>query len=270
MKLEELTERIHLPKEARRQVRKERIDGNEYGVWKEKFYQDTRRFISEWKKMDARLPWALEFYLKLAADTYCEYQKKGYADRVFDQTFYDITIWCSKCYRKHGVYGLEELMWLGQSVKMELFRLGRLQFEPVCTGKEMKGKDQTLPAGTKALNVHIPAGEPLLQEDCRESFQQAKEFFGGEYQAFVCGSWLLSPHLKEILPDSSNIIRFQNFFQVAEVGYAYPQAEQRIFGETLEDKRRYPEDTSLQRRAKEYVLAGRDLGIGFGFCRVTL
>ena len=31
------------------------------------------------------------------------------------------------------------------------------------------------------------------------------------------------------------------------------------------DKRNYPEDTSLQRKAKEYVLSGRDLGIGVGF-----
>lgn len=38
-----------------------------------------------------------------------------------------------------------------------------------------------------------------------------------------------------------------------------------IFGDVLEDKRQYPEDTSLRQRAKAYVLAGRDLGIGAGF-----
>ena len=65
--------------------------------------------------------------------------------------------------------------------------------------------------------------------------------------------------------ESSNIIRFQNLFEVTEVSYAYPQAEQRIFGDVLEDKRQYPEDTSLRQRAKAYVLAGRDLGIGAGF-----
>ncbi len=258
-------ERIHLPEEARGLVRKERIDENEYGVWKEKLYQDSRRFIGEWEKMDARFSWALEFYLKLAMDTYEEYQKKGYADKIFDQTFYDITIWCGECYRKHGVYGLEELMWLGQSVKMELFRLGRLQFEPIRTEKDRKGKNQLIPAGTKALSVHIPAGEPLVYEECQKSFAEARAFFGGEYGVFVCDSWLLSPHLKEILPESSNIIRFQNLFEVTEVNYAYPQAEQRIFGDVLEDKRQYPEDTSLRQRAKAYVLAGRDLGIGLGF-----
>lgn len=268
MTLEELMKRIHLPKEAWETVYSVRISEKEYDVWKGKFYQDIKQFIKEWKDIDQRFTWALNFYLKLAMDTYEEYQKKGYADQVFDQTFYDITIWCRECYQKHGVYGLEELWWLGLSVKMGLFRLGRLQFEPILVQKDMKGEGQEIPAGTKALNVHIPAGEHLDYEECQTSFGQALEFFGEEYRVFVCDSWLLSPHLKELLPDTSNIIRFQELFQVTEVGYPYPQAEQRIFGEVLEDKKNYPEDTSLQRKAKEYVLSGRDLGIGVGFFHV--
>lgn len=258
-------ERIRLPEEAKRLARKERINEKEYAVWRNKFDRDIRQFIKEWKELEDRYVWALEFYLKLAADTYAEYQKRGYAEEVFDATFYDYTIWCRECYRKHGVYGLDELWWLGQPVKMNLFRLGRLQFEPIVTEKDMKGKEQTIPAGTKALNVHIPEGEPLKMEACQASFARAEEFFKGEYQVYVCDSWLLSPHLKEILPETSNIIRFQDLFEVTEVGYPYPQAEQRIFGDILEDKSQYPQETSLQRKAKEYVLAGRDLGIGVGF-----
>ena len=269
MKTEELMERIRLPKEARELARTDRIGGEEYEVWKGKFYHDIRQFIEEWEEIDGRYIWALEFYLKLALDTYEEYQKRGYADWVFDQTFYDITIWCRECYRKHGVYGVDELLWLGQSVKMELFRLGRLQFEPIQVEKDMKGDGREILAGTRALNVHIPAGEPLVYEECQKSFEQAVEFFGEKYRVFVCESWLLSPHLKEILPKSSNILRFQKLFWVTEVGYAYPQAEQRIFGEILKDKRQYKEDTTLRRKAKEYVLSGRDLGIGVGFCCLT-
>lgn len=265
MKIEELMERIFLPEEARTLARRERIEEKEYEACKDKFCRDIRAFIGEWKERQDRYTWALEFYLRLALDTYEEYQKRGYSDQVFDQTFYDITIWCRECYRKHGVYGLDELWWLGQSVKMELFRLGRLQFEPILVKKDMKGREQTIQAGTKALNVHIPEGEPLEMEACRESFGRAAEFFGEEYQVYVCDSWLLSPHLKEVLPETSNIIRFQKLFEITDVGYQYPQAEQRIFGEILEDKRQYPENTTLQKRAKEYVLSGKDLGIGVGF-----
>lgn len=265
MRTEELMARIHLPQEARKLVRAERIDKEDYDVWKEKFCQDIRHFIEEWKQMKERYVWALEFYLKLALDTYEKYMENGYADKIYDDTFYDITIWCMECYRKHGVYGLEELWWLGQSVKMKLFRLGRLQFEPILTERDMKGKDRIIKAGTKVLNVHIPSGEPLRIEACQESFRQAKEFFEEESPVYVCDSWLLSPHLKEILPETSNIIRFQNLFEITSVSYKYPQAEQRIFGEVLEDKHQYSENTSLQRKAKEYVLSGRDLGIGAGF-----
>ena len=97
------------------------------------------------------------------------------------------------------------------------------------------------------------------------SFRQAAEFFGKEYQVFVCDSWLLSPHLKEILPKMSNIVRFQDFFEIAEVGYDGLQPEMRIFGEVLADCRLYPEDTSLRKGAKEYLLSGRKLGTGAGF-----
>ena len=72
-------------------------------------------------------------------------------------------------------------------------------------------------------------------------------------------------HLKEILPETSNIIRFQDFFEVTGTKYSFPQAEERIFGEILEDKGQYPEATSLQRKAKEYLLSRGDLGIGEGF-----
>lgn len=265
MKIDELMNRIHLPEEAQKIVSEERISEAEYSVQKELFYQDIRQFIEEWKKIKDCYEWALEFYLKLAADSYEEYQEKGYSDRIFDQTFYDITIWCEECYRKHGVYGLEELWWLGQSVKLKLFRLERLQFEPILIRQDMKGQKQVIKMGTKALNVHIPAGEPLRMEECQKSFEKAKEFFGGEYQIYVCDSWLLSPHLKELLPETSNILQFQRLFEVTETYYRYPQAEQRIFGEVLEDKGQYPENTSLQRKAKEYVLSGKDLGIGIGF-----
>ena len=75
---------------------------------------------------------------------------------------------------------------------------------------------------------------------------------------------LLSPVLKEFLPEKSNIIRFQNLFHVFEVNHDFPQGEERIFKDVRSDKENYPEESSLQKKAKEYVLAGKDLGIGVG------
>lgn len=267
--LEEVMERIKLPEEAREIVRRNKIGSEEYETWRTVFYDDMKRFLTRWKEKEDKYTWALEFYIRLAADTYEEYRQEKIADIVYNQTFYDITLWCKECFRKYGVYGLEELWWLGLSVKRKLFRLGRLQFEPIVVEEKLEGKQEVVRKGEEALNVHIPAGEPLDYEKCMESFRLAEEFFGGRYQVYVCDSWLLSWHLREVLPEDSNIIRFQNLFEVTKVYYAYPQAEQRIFEDVLEDKSAYQEETLLQRKAKEYILSGKDLGIGVGFIKMS-
>ena len=277
MGIEELMERISLPEEARRVVRKENMTETVYTEEKQLFYDDFPVFLENWKKETGKEKYvcALALYVRLACEVYPKYREKEIEDEIFDKTFYDITIWCEECYRKHQVYGLEELWWLAQSVKMHLFRLGRLQFEPVVLEKDVKvdreGQDTqnkkiSISAGTKVLNVHIPAGEPLDYEACLDSFRLAEAFFG-KNQIYMCDSWLLSPHLKEVLSEKSNILKFQNLFTVIKVYHAYPQAEQRIFQNVIENKQEYPEDTSLRRRAKAYILSGKDLGIGIGFIK---
>lgn len=250
MNMNELAERIHLPREAL-EILAHEIEENDYRSAKALFYEDMEQFIAAWKEKSDRYAWALRFYCRIAAEIYGEYKWQGIEDTVFDQTFYDITIWCRECHRKYGEYGIDEIWWIGQSAKMKLFRLGRLQFEP----DDEKG----------VLNVHIPAGEPLNALACKESFEQAESFFDEKYKAYVCESWLLSPRLKELLPGGSNILLFQQLFEIQNISYEYPQAEERIFGEILEQKENYPEDTSLRKIAKQYILSGNDIGIGHGF-----
>ena len=268
MTIQELACRIRLPQEAYEAAWQVDISDADYAAEKKIFYEDIKAFLEGWKEKENKYTCALAFYLRISAEVYDRYVEEKIPDDVFDQTFYDITIWCRECVRKHGVYGLEELWWLGQSVKMNLFRLGRLQFEPVERKEPLEGNGVRIEAGTKGLNVHIPEDGPLDYGQCLESFRRAEEFFAGrekEKPAFyMCDSWLLSPALKELLPENSNIIRFQNLFRIVKVHYAFPQAEQRIFGEVLEDKTRYPEHTSLQKKAKAYVLEGKDPGIGIG------
>lgn len=264
MELRELMKRIHLPEKAREIVKNFDLEEGEFQKWKLLFYEDMRKFLEEWEKSDNHLQWALAFCLRLACEVYEEYRKEKITDEVFDATFYDITIWCEECYRKYQCYGLEEVRWIALSIRMGLFRLGRLQFEPMILPEDLAGKTGVLKAGTHVLNVHIPAGEKMDYEACIESMKRAEEFFGGTFEAYVCDSWLLSPVLKELLPEASNIVRFQNMFEIVKVHHRFPQAEQRIFKEVLAEKEKYPEDTLLQRRAKEYILSGNDIGIGVG------
>ena len=270
MTLTELAKRIDLPEEALWAAQKVDLSDAEYQTCKELFDRDLGAFLKECKEKEepGRYTWALRFYLQLSVDTWEQYQAEHIPEEVFDQTFYDLTIWCRECKRKHGIYGLEELWWLAQSVKEHLFRLGRLQFEPIVLKEPLEGNGVRIEAGVKGLNVHIPEGEPLAFEKCMDSFRRAERFFAargeGKPEFYMCDSWLLSPALKELLPADSNIIRFQDLFRIVKVHYAFPQAEQRIFGDILEDKSRYPEDTSLRRKAKRYFQEGNDPGIGIG------
>lgn len=266
----QVAERIFLPEKAIAAAESIEISEREYEKEKELFYKHFERFLEKWKKRTdgGKYTWALRFYLRLSAEAREVYGKENISPQVFDWTFYDITIWCQECFRKHGVYGVEELGWLAQSVKLRLFRLGRLQFEPITAEKVEKEIGICLPKGAQEISVHIPAGEPLDHEMCVDSFRRAEKFFrergeGGRL-VYLCDSWLLSPALREILPSESNILRFQTLFQIVKVHHAFPQAEERIFGEVKEDKSRYPEITSLQKKAKKYFMEGKDLGIGVG------
>ena len=73
--------------------------------------------------------------------------------------------------------------------------LGRLQFEPVALREAITLGGETFPAGTQALAVHIPAGEPLDIARCEQSFQRAAAFFGRDRRVCICESWLLAPGL---------------------------------------------------------------------------
>ena len=264
MKIQELMNRIKLSEDAQKYVFEHLLDENEYQESKNLFYENNTMFFEKWKTMEQRLQWILPFYIQLSCEVYEEYQNKGILDKVFDDTFYDITIWCEECFRKYGFYGIEEAQWVANSIQMKLFCLGRLQFEPHILEKAIDEDRVKLPKGSKVLNVHIPAGEKMDYEACIESFKAAEEFFGDTYEAYMCDSWLLSPVLKEFLPKTSNIIRFQNLFHVFEMNYDFPQGEERIFKDVRTDKENYPENSSLQKKAKEYVLSGKDLGIGVG------
>lgn len=250
MEIETLMEKILLPDEGKTCVRTYSMTEAAYQSWKELFYKDTGAFFEEMGRRTDQEQCCLSLYVRMAADLYPEYVKQSISDQVYFDTFSDITIWYGHCLREKGIPGLAEIRWLALPLQMKLFRLGRLQFEP--------------DPEKKILHVHIPEGEPLLDEACGKSFEEADRFFGPEYTMYDCESWLLSPKLRKLLKPESNILKFQNRFQVEKIVYPFRQAEERVFGAIREDKEHYPEQTSLQRAVKQMVLSGEDVGIGYG------
>lgn len=266
MTIQEVMLRIEIPEEVRKNIGKYSLPEKEFYEWKHLFENDFEIFLNKWRETQKHFQWVLWFYLRLACEVHEKYKEKDISEEIFHDTFSDITIWCKECYRKYKVYGLEEVEWVAKSIRMELFRLGRLQFEPLILDQKLAQKYHLL-TGEKVLNVHIPAGERLDYCECQKSFESAKKFFSNEDVIFICDSWLLSPELREILPETSNIIRFQKMYHIVEVHYDFPQAEERVFGEIRENKDAYPEKNSLQRGLKQYLLTGKKVGIGRGVIR---
>ena len=75
--------------------------------------------------------------------------------------------------------------------------------------------------GETAIAVHIPEGEPMTPDRCRESLLLALSFFPRHFpevafRAFQCRSWMLNPDIASFYREDMNIVRFQR------EGYLYP------------------------------------------------
>ena len=205
----------------------------------------------------------LAVYCRMACDTYAEYRKAGIEDDIFWATFGDINLWCENYYREYGKYGLGAYDWIYRHIDMTLFRLGRLQFEQMEMEYEVGKKPCSLEKGRKVINIHIPQGEALSWKECEKSLTMAFERYGTG-SPYVCHSWLLYPGLKEVLDEKSRILQFQKHFCIQETDYKEREAEWRIFGKVQRNIETYPERTSLQIHAKQYLLEGKSLGNGWG------
>ena len=144
-----------------------------------------------------------------------KYEDKKIPEEIMKETLKDMVLWTEIWSElKESLY-LGEIEWLSNHLKMKLFRLGRLQFKMGSAEHDVPEKN--LRQGDNVIEIHIPAGETLETEKCRESINLAKEFFAKyfpefEYRHFTCDSWLMDETLKELLPEKSNIVGFMNMF----------------------------------------------------------
>lgn len=213
----------------------------------------------------------LRLFLEWIPALRAQYRAMGIPEAIFRDNLTDISIWAEDYWAKHHRPGFAEWEWVSNSIRMKVFRLGRLQFEPRVLTKAITFGSQDYPAGTPVLEVHIPAGEPLEDTAVAESLQHAPDFFRTffhqEFCLFHCHSWLLSPQLHHLLPPGSRILQFQNRFAV----YAEDrqrQAEERVFGYLSETPSCYPENTTLQRTLKKALTDGLSVGMGMGIRKI--
>lgn len=189
--------------------------------------------------------------------TYDQYNKLGISEQVFVDTMNCFPRFIEEHKTSYGTYGFDRDWWTTRQIGVKLFRIGELEYELTNESDE------------KVISVHIPSNAKLSIINCRESYVESQKFievYYPEYKdsKYICNSWLLSPALKELLPSTSNIIAFQEAFEVSEWSKEKDDFYEWVYKKKYNDYKELPEATSLQRNMKEYLMNGGAVGVAYG------
>lgn len=196
--------------------------------------------------------------LECARRVFERYRQKGIEGTVYVDTMKCFTRFLKECGKKNGRMFFDRGWWTYRQVSMALFRIGALEYEFATQ------------EGENTVAVHIPSDADLSPEAVDRSFKEAGTFFRDcfseyRYGRYTCDSWLLSPVLKQLLPDRSNIVSFQERFTVTSVDREDREFIEWLFQvpkETAYD--RLPARTTLQRNVRTLLLEGGTVGAAFG------
>ena len=207
------------------------------------------------------------YLLCLLPDLEEQYGREGIPTRFFHGFVENLKQAACNCQKIHGVWGTDIAWWLIDFFKLKLFSIGRLQFKRRKLRKAMGGYAE----GSYYIDVHIPGGAPLTPALCAASYAEAAAFFraryGMEHILFGCHSWLLSPELRTILPENSNILAFARDYTILQTRMdPTSSAVSFIFHVpgVPADLETLPEETSLQKALKTYLQGGKTINTAFG------
>lgn len=193
-----------------------------------------------------------------------EARKQEPWNRISEEIYIETMKCFSRFVREHkvsyGVYGFDRGFWTPHQIEGKLFRIGELEYQ--------------IDDEEKVISIHIPSDADLSDDRVDASYAEQKQFFAENFPETagwpeMCESWLLSPALKELLPSDSRILAFAARFEITQTNpdatdyleWVYKLAAGQQKSAELENLR---EDTSLQRRMKDFLRAGGKVGIAWG------
>lgn len=190
-----------------------------------------------------------------------EYDRLGISEEIYVDTMGAFSRFVREHMESYGSYGFDRSFWTTRQVSAKLFRIGQLEYE------------LTTQEGERVVSLHIPTDVDLRPEVLRPSVKEGlAEFYrlfpDYEGKKVCCHSWLLSPLLKDFLPENSNILRFQELFDLEPEGIPGNGVVLWVFKNPRLPREEYPENTSLQRKLKRFFLEDGQFLEGRGLLRV--
>lgn len=215
----------------------------------------------------AKFLW-LTISLVACLNTKDNYKAMGISDKIFYDTMGCFSRFVKEHKESYLVYGYDRQFWSYRQLSQTLYRIGELEFELLTReNDDFINEDIGLKKGDNIISVHIPSDAKINKENCKKSYKMAVEFFNKfypnfNYQFFWCKTWLLSPYLKDILPQTSNILQFQSDYTVINIDKESESYKLWVFKNSNLTVENFPEDTSLQRNIKKHILNGGVIGEG--------
>lgn len=269
----ELCRQIQMPEEAVEQLAVI-IDGCDFMLIADEFYKlfDINKGMEAYESIDAFCGRecnglkALAVYLMSALHTKEIYQERGIDLDIYIKTMKMFTRFVNEYMNSYGEYGFDRGFWVYRILSVNLMRIGELEYEMYHMNKDYDGY---LRKGDSVLSVHIPSDAALTKTSLSESYSRADEFFKEcfpdyVYKYFYTHTWLLSPELKKLLPETSKILLFQSDYEIISVNEEDNSFMQWVYKRNYEDYAELPEETSLQRNIKVHLMTGGKIGSGAG------
>ena len=231
-----------------------------------------------WEKLSEVLPaWheddgmaQLAVTLSAARLTREIYRENHISDDVYQATMACLCRFLGETHEITGKWAFDRGFWTWRQTSGQLFRLGTLEFEYRLLG-DIPPTGALTPE-SPVLSVHIPSDAALSREELERSYGLAADFFRehekilcryGAPEAVLCGSWLMSPALDELLPADSGIRRFAGGYTRYDVQEDDQSFYRWLFG-SLGPTGNLPERTGLQRAVKAHLAAGGKIGMAWG------
>ncbi len=234
-------------------------------------WEQTTKLVPSWQEDNGMA--LLAITTAAACSARRQYEAAGISDTIFLETMKCIPRFLYESKKLFGRWTYDRGFWTWRQTGGLIFRLGTLEFE-YRTLEYTEPIPDGLRSGDPVINVHIPSDAKLSREFLDASYRQAREFFSGSLSGpwvaqppkdILCDSWLLAPTLDLLLPETSGIRIFASDYQ----RYHQQQDSDAFFRwlyqlptpvayDTL------PENTSLQRKLKQHLLAGGHMGMAWG------